>query len=179
MTNGSSDPPVDVITEGVVRRFAAREAARLVEDAAENLGGRVSGLGHAVVLKARTQLGVREAPPGSNRGVPLERYVRWFAPGSTPVPWCAHFISWCFDQVTDRNRRVPWRSAGVVRAVRVWRPAVRVPLHGDFFGVGDQHMGVVWEVDAAARTIKTIEGNYSDAVVAVERAWAGLWFVRP
>jgi hypothetical protein len=88
-------------------------------------------------------------------------------------------MSWCFDQVTDRNRRVPWRSAGLVRAVRLWRPRVRVPAHGDFFGIGDQHMGVVWEVDATARTIRTIEGNYSDAVVAVERRSPGLWFVRP
>jgi hypothetical protein len=179
MTSGPNDPPAEVITEGVVRRFSPREAARLVEGAADELSKRVSGVGHAVVLKAKTQLGVREAPPGSNRGVPLQRYVRWFAPGATPVPWCAHFASWCFDQVTDRNRDVPWQSAGVVRAVRLWRPHVRVPVHGDFFGVGDQHMGVVWDVDATARTIKTIEGNYSDAVVAVERSWPGLWFVRP
>jgi hypothetical protein len=179
MTSGSRDPPAEVITEGVVRRFSPREAARLVESSTEDLTVRASGVGHAVVLKARTQLGVREAPPGSNGGVPLERYVRWFAPGSTPVPWCTHFVSWCHDQVTDRNRRVPWRSAGLVRAVRLWRPHVQVPLHGDFFGIGDQHMGIVWAADATARTIRTIEGNYSDAVVAVERRWPGLWFVRP
>src|SRR5215218_7823569 len=114
MTSGSYDPPAEVITEGVVRRFSPREAARLVERSTEDLTERASEVGHAVVLKARTQLGVRETPPGSNGGVPLERYVRWFAPGSTPVPWCAHFVSWCHDQVTDRNRRVPWRSAGIV-----------------------------------------------------------------
>jgi hypothetical protein len=179
MTSGSYDPPAEVITDGVIRRFSAREAARLVERSAEDLAERASGVGHAGVLKAKTQLGVRETPPGSNGGVPLERYVRWFTPGSTPVPWCTHFVSWCFDQVTDRNRRVPWRSAGLVRAVRLWRPHVQVPVHGDFFGVGDQHMGVVWEVNTPARAIRTIEGNYSDAVVAVERRLPGLWFVRP
>jgi hypothetical protein len=179
MTSGQYDPPAEELEEGVVRRISPREAARSIDRAAEDPGVRVSGVGHAVVLKAKTQLGVRERPPGSNAGVPLERYVRWFAPSSPPVPWCAHFVSWCFDQVTDRNRRVPWRSAGLVRAVRLWRPRVQAPLHGDFFGIGDQHMGVVWEVDASARTIRTIEGNYSDAVVAVERSLPGLWFVRP
>jgi hypothetical protein len=179
MSGGPYDPPQEVLEQGVLRRIPPREAARLIEQAAEDRGDRVSGVGHAVVLKARTQLGVREAPPGSNGGVPLERFVRWFVPGSPPVPWCAHFVSWCFDQVTDRNRRVPWRSPGLVRAARLWRPRVRVPVHGDFFGIGDQHMGVVWEVEAGSRTIRTIEGNYSDAVVAVERRLPGLWFVRP
>jgi hypothetical protein len=168
-----------LLEEGVEQRFALRAAEALVLGASEDVAEEVSGIGHAIVLKARTQIGVHEQPPGSNRGVPLRRYVRWFVPDSPPQPWCAFFVSWCHDQVTDRNHRVPWRSPGQVPAIRRWRPHVQVPLHGDFFGLGDQHMGVVWEVDPAARVIRTIEGNYSDAVVVVERSWRGLWFVRP
>jgi hypothetical protein len=175
----AEDPPSELITAGVVRRISPREAAASIRRASDELVAKASGVGHAAVLKARTQIGVRESPPGTNQGVPLERYVRWFAAASPPAPWCAYFVSWCHDQVTDRNRRVPWRSPGLVSAVRAWRPPVRVPVHGDFFGIGDQHMGIVWQVDATARTIKTVEGNYSDGVAAVERSWGGLWFVRP
>jgi hypothetical protein len=174
-----ADPPKELLEKGVVRRFAPRAADTVILRASEDVADRVSGIGHAIVLKARTQVGVRETPPGSNRGVPLRRYVRWFEPDSPAMPWCAYFISWCHDQVTDRNQRVPWRSPGQVQAIRNWRPHVRPPLHGDFFGIGDEHMGVVWQVDPAARTIRTIEGNYSDAVTVVERSWTGLWFVRP
>ncbi|MFC7615171.1 hypothetical protein ACFQV2_18300 [Actinokineospora soli] len=44
---------------------------------------------------------------GTNGGIPLSRYVHWFNPGLGPVPWCAFFISWCWDNATDRNRRTP------------------------------------------------------------------------
>jgi hypothetical protein len=173
------DPSVALLEEGVVRRFSAREVEPLMRLASDEVADAASGVGHAIVLKARTQVGVREQPKGSNRGIPLRRYVRWFEADSPAMPWCGYFVSWCHDQVTDRNRRVPWRSPGQVQAIRKWRPHVQVPVHGDFFGIGDQHMGVVWDVDTTERTIRTIEGNYSDAVVVVERSWTGLWFVRP
>src|SRR5262245_11670898 len=173
------DPPRALLEEGVVRRLTSREIDQLMRPLLEEAEADVSGVGHAIVLKARTQVGVREKPKGSNRGVPLRRYVRWFEPGSPPMPWCAYFVSWCHDQVTDGDRLVPWGSPGQVRAIRKWRPHVQAPRHGDFFGHVDEHMGVVWQVDPAARTIRTVEGNYSDAVMAVERSWNGLWFVRP
>ena len=173
------DPAKELLEEGVIRRFSPRELEPLLRRESEEMTAAVSGIGHAIVLKARTQVGVREKPPGTNRGIPLIRYVRWFESDSPPLPWCAYFISWCHDQVTDRNQRVPWRSPGQVRAIRRWRPHVPVPVHGDFFGIGNQHLGVIWQVDADAQSIRTIEGNYSDAVAVVERSWNNLWFVRP
>lgn len=41
---------------------------------------------------ARTQVGVKESPHGSN----IQKYGSWY--GFNGVPWCAIFESWCLDQ---------------------------------------------------------------------------------
>lgn len=126
--------------------------------------------------------GVVEQPLGSNRGVPLTRYVQWFAPRSGPVPWCAYFVSWCLDRATDSNRRVPWTNPGYVGSVKAWAAGagrlVSRPQQGDIFGLSDQHIGIVNNASAGAGQITTIEGNFSDKVAAVRRSTSGLWFAR-
>ncbi len=131
---------------------------------------------------AQYRQGIKEQPDGSNRGIPLKRYVRWFSSGSGPVPWCAYFVSWCLDRSTDSNRRVPWTNPGYVGSIHSWASGssrlVRTPRTGDIFGLGDDHTGIVNDPDIGGGRMTTIEGNYSDAVSAVRRARSGLWFAR-
>jgi hypothetical protein len=43
----------------------------------------------ALASWARQQIGVREEPPGSNAGPPVERYA---LVGEDPLPWCARLV---------------------------------------------------------------------------------------
>lgn len=42
---------------------------------------------------ARAEIGTKEDPPDSNRS----KYGKWF--GLDGHPWCAMFVSWCYDKV--------------------------------------------------------------------------------
>ena len=58
----------------------------------------------AVVAKAleiaKSQSGVLEDPPGSNRGPQVEAYLK--RAGCSPGdPWCASFVYWCFDEAAQ------------------------------------------------------------------------------
>lgn len=56
---------------------------------------------------ARSQLGVRESPPGSNRVM----YNDWA--GVVPGPWCAAFVCWVLDQAGALDvPRFVWTPAG-------------------------------------------------------------------
>jgi hypothetical protein len=44
-----------------------------------------------VLEVARSQIGIKEMPSGSNQS----KYNRWY--GMNNAPWCAMFVSWCFD----------------------------------------------------------------------------------
>lgn len=127
---------------------------------------------------AELRAGVCES--GDNGGIPHQRYVRWFG-NHGPAPWCAFFVSWCWDNATDRNRRTPWENPGYVPSVRAWAAQhgklVSRPQTGDVFGVGGEHMGWVWS--ASGGEIVTIEGNTSSGCVRSNRRSAqGLWFAR-
>jgi hypothetical protein len=136
--------------------------------------------GQAAVVVARGQIGVRESG-GTNRGVPYERYVRYFGRGLPPSPWCAFFVSWCFAQ---SGFRPPWSNPGYVPSINSWARAqgklVSTPAHGDLFGFGGQHTGFVAGANPSQGKIYTCEGNYSDKVGSrlIVYASAGLWFAR-
>ena len=167
--------------EGTPEIWAADESTREVDaaDGVELLG--MSSHGSRAVRQATTQRGVRESG-GANSGVPLLRYVRYFVPGSGPLPWCAFFVSWCFDTTGDQNHRMPWDNAGYVGSIRSWAQATgrlqTAPQHGDIFGIGTEHTGLVAGSDPARRIIWTIEGNWGDSVAQRNLAWSGLWFAR-
>ena len=144
--------------------------------AASARGG--SQAGRNAVVKARSQLGVRESG-GEDAGVPHQRYVRYFWPNSGPQPWCAFFVAWAFRET---GSTIPWSSPGPVESVYNWarsnRRLVSTPQAGDMFGLAGQHIGLI--KGASSSEIVTIEGNYGDAVAARRIRWrgAGLWFAR-
>lgn len=176
------EPPDEVFAG--IEEIDVEEALGLL-DALDDLDLNVAGIApiQGTMLQlamAQYRQGVAEQPLGSNRGVPLIRYVRWFAPHSGPVPWCAYFVSWCLDRTSDSNRRVPWTHPGVVLSARSWARAngrlISTPRPGDLFGVGDHHMGIVAGVSGS--TISTVEGNCKNRVAAIKRPKSSLWFAR-
>jgi hypothetical protein len=143
----------------------------------------VSGtaLGAAAVARARTQLGVAESPPGSNCGVPHQRYTLWIAPAGTAcVAWCAYFVGWAFDTSSQGNsdHRAPWGTSGYVPWIYNWarsnKKLVTTPAHGDVFFLNPtdaqhSHMGLVAGADPQQGIIYTCEGNWGDRVIGQGR----------
>jgi hypothetical protein len=105
-----------------------------------------------------------ENPLGSN----VNPYSRYFGI-TTPQPWCAYFISFCYDYASNRDRRVPW-SAGYsgsfhqYAAPQGW--VVTSPMAGDIFVYPNyQHSGIVTgQISLATGQFATVEGNWGDRV---------------
>lgn len=62
-----------------------------------------SPLAARVLEIAAGELGVCEAPPGSNRGPRVDEYLRAVGlnPSAGHYPWCAAFASFCIEQAAD------------------------------------------------------------------------------
>lgn len=120
---------------------------------------------------ARSQIGVREQPPGSNRGPPHDLYS---LPGEEPSAWCARGLRWCYEQAGQRlpgQRYLIGRvetlqqeldRAGALVALADIRP-------GDLLFTrrkGGFHVAIVDVVSDGK--LNTIDFNYSDAVTVRE-----------
>jgi len=135
----------------------------------------------AVVERAQSQVGVREAPPHKNRGPEVDEYIR--AAGLNPADgsfaWCVCFLYWCFREAAkgqDVDNPMP-RTAGVLD---LWnkslaknrfrlsptlarqRPELVRPGMIFFIdtGGGFGHAGLVKSVQGVI--LRTIEGNTTD-----------------
>lgn len=129
---------------------------------------------------ARSQIGVMENPPGSNRGKQVEEYQR--SVGVSPgEPWCAAFVYWCFARAAKELNIVNpvvktggvldhWNRAynkGIRRvscSQAVEDPSLVLP--GFVFIIdtgpagGAGHTGLVEQVEGGMLT--TIEGNTNE-----------------
>jgi Putative peptidoglycan binding domain/CHAP domain len=138
-----------------------------------------SALLEGALTVARSQIGVMEQPPGSNRGPEVDEYVRRV--GLNPsgrFAWCVAFLYFCFDEAAIAlNRPNPvvktagvldhWSKAGargiprITGAKAVQNPELVQP--GQIFVIdtgapgGFGHAGFVLEV--AGGKLVTIEGN--------------------
>lgn len=133
-------------------------------------------VGNRIVQLAQAELGVREAPSGSN-DAPRIRDYRTATAGAqdTPGPWCAYFVSWLCREA-GAPIGAGGRGTGYVPTLEAWgRSAGRWvegtqrPQPGDIViinwggsGISD-HTGIVERVGADGR-IHTIEGNSSNMV---------------
>lgn len=141
-----------------------------------------SSLTAAAVAFASTQVGVMEAPPGSNRGPQVDAYLRAVGldPAAGSFAWCVAFTHFCYRSAAESlgvaNPHI--RTAGVLahwnkartspHATRVTHdeatanPALVRP--GALFiidlGQGLGHSGIV--VSVADGRLETIEGNTND-----------------
>jgi hypothetical protein len=123
----------------------------------------------SALAEALRHVGVRESPPGSNRTM----FGRWF--GVDGVPWCAIFVSYCFDVGQGTVLCRGWHGAGVGRrgvayvpTLSAWlRSTGRVAADGlprpgdlaifDWDGGVPDHVGIV--VRALPSGFETVEGN--------------------
>ena len=143
--------------------------------------GPVPSLATSALALARSQVGVRESPAGSNRGPEVDIYLRAVGlnPAAGSYAWCAAFVYWCFNEAArsaGRPNPLP-RTAGVlahwnragdrgVRRIAPGRAAAQPDLvqPGQVFvmdyGAGVGHTGFVAEVHAGK--LVTIEGNTND-----------------
>ena len=110
------------------------------------------------VVVARSQIGVKESPAGSNR----VKYSQWYG---MIGPWCAMFVSWVYAQVglAFRYAYVPY----IVRDARAGRNGLRVvsdPKPGDLacyqFGREPDHVGIFVRWTGPGE-FEAIEGNTS------------------
>jgi hypothetical protein len=75
-------------------------------------------LATSALALARSQVGVRESPAGSNRGPEVDAYLRTVGlnPAAGSYAWCAAFVYWCFNEAArsaGRPNPLP-RTAGVL-----------------------------------------------------------------
>jgi len=126
-----------------------------------------AGAGRQALAEALRHVGVRESPPGSNRTM----FGRWY--GADGVPWCAIFVSYCFDVGAGVVLCRGWHGAGVgprgvayVPTLSAWLTATgRVVDEAapgdlavfDWNGGMPDHVGIV--VRAHGGGVETVEGN--------------------
>jgi hypothetical protein len=130
----------------------------------------------AALEKGITQVGTTETPPGSN----LNPYGAWY--GMDGAPWCAMFVSWCFEQgAADLGKDspsfargsyysyVPYILGDAQSGSRGLHTTID-PIPGDLVcydwnwdGIYD-HVGIFSHWDqASSTTFHTVEGNTSAA----------------
>lgn len=119
----------------------------------------------AVILKARSQLGVTESPPFSNR----QPYGAWY--GMNGVAWCAMYQSWVFWHSGNPLPKITTAKGFAYcpelerygRETGTWHSGTSGIKRGDlllfsFGGVRADHVALVQGVLPDGR-IHTIEGN--------------------
>jgi hypothetical protein len=137
--------------------------------------------GLKALAQARRFVGLAEQPPGSNR----TPFGRWF--GADGEPWCAIFLSYCFNVGAGIVLCGGTGGAGVTANGCAYVPTlqrwlrdtdqwVEEPAPGDIAifnwdGGPPDHAGIVERVLAAER-FASIEGNSSGRVARREHAVA-------
>lgn len=147
---------------------------------------------------ARSQVGTKESPPESNN----VKYNTWIYgeekrdTASSKYPWCAAFVSWCFDQAKVNLGRIDVVKGFVgcnyaVTNVAKWGKLVTKPSEADvcfFDWQGDgrfDHTGLFVR-DLGNGVFESIEGNTSGTndsnggeVMIRQRKYKNCVFVRP
>lgn len=133
---------------------------------------------------ARKELGVWEDAgkdeDSAGRIAAYRRAVKSAPPDRVPEPWCADFVSWCFEKIGEPLgddgqgfRSVPMLQRYLVECGCYYEIDEQFPEPGDIVvfdenknGTPD-HCGIVESVEDDC--IRTIEGNYSNSVARVRR----------
>jgi hypothetical protein len=113
--------------------------------------------------------GVKEEPPGSNRGADIDKYNQSVnLPAGTP--WSGSFVCWCYAQAVSKGAQLPMKLTASFQTIEQalvaagrWKPrdSGYAPQQGDLviFERKPQqwHGGIVVSVDESY--VYTIEGN--------------------
>lgn len=124
-----------------------------------------------LVAVARAEVGYHEGADNYNKYADDPRITKLYGWNVQNKPWCCTFVNWCFLQAFDDTggKMTYGGSAACATQASYYRAngAFKTePEVGDqiFFcsGGGINHTGLVVEVNG--KTIRTVEGNYSDKV---------------
>jgi hypothetical protein len=143
----------------------------------------------ALLIIARSEIGIKENPAGSNRGPRVEEYLK-SVHLEAGFAWCAAFVYWCYESACmGLNLANPLPSTG--SCLNHWNKTAgkritpgEVVLYPDLIEPGDifiirrnawqGHTGIVTAIDGLY--ITTIEGNANsfhsaegDGVVELKR----------
>lgn len=149
--------------------------------------GAAGGAGAQRAAIAAAELGVTEAPPGSNDSPRIAQYRSAMRGAPGVGPWCAYFVSWVGQQagtpLGETGQGFASVDAAYAWAQRTGRAvpnspgAPARPNPGDLI-VWDEHIGVVESV-APDGTVTTIEGNSSNMVARrTHAAGSALGYIR-
>jgi Domain of unknown function (DUF4157)/CHAP domain len=192
--NGSLSSKISPASPTIARQ-AQGGPMSLPEQPGQTLGPTTpSKRGQAAAAIALGELGVNENPPHSNSGACPPGATRGCVDAYThgrAEPWCANFVSWCFEQTGFS----PFGHLRAVSALRSWaksqdsyvtidqvRQGNFVPMDGDIFtkgryeGRGPErhlvggHTGFVLSYNSRHKTIHTVEGNSGDTVASHTRS---------
>jgi hypothetical protein len=145
-------------------------AVRLVDEAFALFGGHEPAPGPTSTLRQRaleaaiSQLGVKESPPDSNR----VKFTDWYG---MVGPWCAMFVTWCYETQGDSPAFVRGQRYAYVPYLlddaRNLRYGLKTsePIPGDcvlynWDGGESDHVGI-FEQWVGGHTFTAIEGNTS------------------
>jgi len=151
-----------------------------------------------VIEIARKEVGTKESPPESNN----VKYNTWIYgkevadSALSKFPWCAAFVSWCFDQAGINLGRIDVVKGYVgchsaVTNVGKWGKLVTKPGEGDvcfFDWQGDGHFDHtgLFVRDLGNGSFESIEGNTSGTndsnggeVMIRQRKYKNCVFIRP
>lgn len=124
-------------------------------------------LASRILKLARSQLGVRESPMGSNR----TKYSPFF--GRPPEPWCADFVSWLYTK-SGKKLNIPYTPTMLAWMKNNGTYNRYSPKPGQIImfdwnpgsGVPAEHTGIVEKVYMrnGVKYVQTIEGNSGNMV---------------
>ena len=125
------------------------------------------GTAESFVNIAKSQIGTKESPAGSNH----VKYNKWYYGSQSGNPWCAAFVSWCMNETFNGDTKTMKKVFRGPKAAAVsvlydrFRKAKAFtktdPQPGDIviYKNGTSHTGLVEKVKG--KKVTTIEGNTS------------------
>lgn len=124
--------------------------------------------GQIAVSYALMEVGVKEDPPGSNRGPRVDVYIRaaGLDPDEGSYPWCACFVTWAVREAHLRANLMRFRGAARVVDMVQLNSGLWIPEPVDacvFCHVNDNDTGhagfVLQSCKAHPDCFLTVEGN--------------------
>lgn len=123
-----------------------------------------------VLQIARAEIGVGEAPNGSNDGPGVRKYQA--VTGAYRAPWCASFCQWVWMRAGIgplANRSASAYYIGSYAQAHRWTRSTPAPGCGVVYRIGQGHIGIVESVFRDG-TFEAIEGNEANAVRRMHRS---------
>ena len=124
-----------------------------------------------VVAVATSQIGAQETPIGSNSGPIVNLYMDATGDRGNREPWCADFVSWCFQRWAANTSKPPGfempRTASAfgmedygasVKGAKVLQSHALAPQPGDIVVYKFSHVGILQSVGNDG-TLHVVEGN--------------------